>query len=151
MNLSPECSNLMKSMLSKSAFERPTVEECLQHDWFKKDRESLRNLIEFNKYICSPNSMTKASIKNEYISFFMSPNYFQNLEVSSKMQTSQYLSININFRDFRERSRSQNKPFKVCYNQALSRSKLLDCSQVSSLNNQALPNNNNLVYKKQSD
>jgi calcium/calmodulin-dependent protein kinase I len=40
-HVSPECKNLLLQMLKVNPDSRPTAEQCIQHDWFSKDREAL--------------------------------------------------------------------------------------------------------------
>lgn len=48
-NVSPECKNLLLSMLQVTGDLRPSAEECITHKWFSKDREALQNSLLINK------------------------------------------------------------------------------------------------------
>ena len=87
VHLTYECVQLLKSMLTKNSSQRPSAEECLKNPWFSKDHESLINLIELNKQtsmfntLHSGNSscMQQKTNTQDFMSFVISPNYFQNL------------------------------------------------------------------------
>ena len=38
-HVSEECRDLMRMMTRQNITNRPTAEQCLHHDWFKKDRD----------------------------------------------------------------------------------------------------------------
>ena len=48
-NISYECRDLIKKMILQDPQMRPTTEECLAHEWFQLNRESLENQLTFNK------------------------------------------------------------------------------------------------------
>ena len=45
-------------MLNPNANMRPTTFECLSHEWFRGDREALKNLLSMNKSSTSFQFMT---------------------------------------------------------------------------------------------
>ena len=68
--------------------QRLSAEDCLQHNWFAKDRAQLQNLLVLNKQVNNfrqANSYCSYKSNNniDAPSFFMAPNYYQCLELMS--------------------------------------------------------------------
>jgi len=59
--LSLECRDLLKKMLDSNPDTRPTAEECLNHDWFKCNRDVLQKFILLNKESSICNSSKNSS------------------------------------------------------------------------------------------
>ena len=111
--------DLLKRMLNKNSKDRPSAEQCLSHTWFKKDRESLQNLLRINKQ-ASLFYQTKSfnNINQDFESFLMAPNYFQNI---SYLNDSQF---NIASNAPKTPTlRPKGHQLKLCYNSFISKGK----------------------------
>ncbi|TNV86128.1 hypothetical protein FGO68_gene14551 [Halteria grandinella] len=82
--VSADCKHLLLWMLQTTPESRPTAEQCINHKWFQQDREALQSSLFINK-----NPQLIASYFNnpineinpqEFVSFIIAPNYFQNLQ-----------------------------------------------------------------------
>jgi serine/threonine protein kinase len=65
IDCSPYCKDLLKKMLNPNAKQRPDASDCLQHDWFKDDREALKNILSINKSSISSFQWLSASIYDD--------------------------------------------------------------------------------------
>ncbi|TNV74705.1 hypothetical protein FGO68_gene7204 [Halteria grandinella] len=102
-NVSQECRDLMVKMCQPTHQKRLGVEECLNHPWFKKNREQLQNLLQVNKNLhhgvignishCSqqmysglsqyPNVIHNGGAQLPASSFFYAPNLYQGVDLHS--------------------------------------------------------------------
>ena len=51
--VTPECVDLLGSMVQKDPALRPSAREALQHSWFQSEKETLNNLLLINKFMCA--------------------------------------------------------------------------------------------------
>lgn len=52
-NTSPQCRDLIMLMLEADPDKRPTAKEALMHEWFKCDKDILKELLRANNILCT--------------------------------------------------------------------------------------------------
>ena len=84
-NVTPECRDLLNKMLEKSQARRMSAEDCLKHQWFKKDASHLRQILLINKQYTLLSQKGSFNLDgdsnqsaggNSFASFIQGPNYF---------------------------------------------------------------------------
>ena len=56
--MSPLCKDLLLQMLEADPEDRPTAKQCLSHQWFKQDKEIIKDLLEYNEKVTSKRKMS---------------------------------------------------------------------------------------------
>lgn len=61
LELTQNCKDLLMKMLNSEPLFRPSAKECLEHPWFKEDRQIICDLLQLNRVIShndiDPNEM----------------------------------------------------------------------------------------------
>jgi serine/threonine protein kinase len=66
-NNSPQCQDLLMKMLDADPDHRPSAKEALEHEWFKQDKEILKELLIINDIMCT-NSKKLSSVMSRKMS-----------------------------------------------------------------------------------
>eukprot|EP00347_Sterkiella_histriomuscorum_P015849 403355453 len=82
LTISEDAVHLLKWMLKKNADDRPSAEDCLNHNWFHQDREALQNMIQFNNITQNVRALNATPVADqadndqEFKSFIKAPNFY---------------------------------------------------------------------------
>lgn len=66
-NISPQCREVLMKMLEADPANRPSAKEALDLEWFKQDKEILKELLIINDIMCT-NSKKLSSVLSRNLS-----------------------------------------------------------------------------------